>query len=80
MNAGIPIIEITDDADAFGVFRPNSKTYTVFAVNGGEVGAKHFVGVKVGAVMEKVQIVVVERSGFHKVTSFGISGLADSNY
>ena len=54
VNAGIPVIEIADDAHGFSVLRPNSKANAAFALDFGEVSAQHFISPEVGAVMEEI--------------------------
>ena len=58
MAASIPVIEISDDADALGSGCPDSKAYTTDTVQLYAVGTQYPVDVPVTAFTEQVQVKV----------------------
>src|SRR5712672_852489 len=63
MNAAIPAIEVTDDADALRAGSPHRKVYALNAFDGDDMGAHLFVGVVMAAFAHEVQIKFGEDNG-----------------
>ena len=56
INAAVPVIEISDNGNTFGIRRPNGKTDTAHAVHFLHMRAEFFIHVKVIAFSEKVDV------------------------
>ena len=61
MKPPIPMVEITDDADALRVWRPNGETGAVDAVNHAQLRAEFFVNAPLVAFAEQKQIRFAQR-------------------
>ncbi len=61
MHAAVPIIKVTDDADAPGVRRPHCKMHAAHALDGLQVRAELLVAVVVRAFAEQMKIEIAQQ-------------------
>ncbi len=58
----IPLVEIADDADRIGVWRPHGKRHPRLTVDFGDVGAQFFVDAGVRSLIKEVEIEISQQA------------------